>query len=65
MLRQHYGSRGRECPNKACIYLDGLTPHAALVDIRAHSDIWQPYDDDLFIPDDEELDIERIYRPRP
>lgn len=46
-------------------YLDSLTPRAALDDIRKSSDIWQPDDDDLSIPDDEEEHIERIYRPRP
>jgi hypothetical protein len=45
-------------------YLDSLTPRAALEDVRKNSDIWQPDDDDLSIPDDDEEHIERIYRPR-
>jgi len=46
--------------------IDSLTPAAALEDAQTHknTDMWIPDPDDLYIPDDPEEDVVRIYKPR-
>lgn len=40
--------------------LQSLTPLAALVDIQKHKDMWEPKEDDLYIPDDPNEGVVRL-----